>query len=1242
LTTKKGVILNIVLLLAAAELTAAKVPAPEYAANEIIVKFREPAAGLLHEKLELNSSSDGLSLSNGLDDLNAKYKLKSIMPLCKDFGKRQRKLDQLQAQGQSPLSRKQKHILRRLRRAPKDVKIPDLGAIYKIQFALAPGQSLQEALKAYRRNPEVEYAGLNYVVSICREPDDPLYPIQWSLHNTGQMYPEGGRYNHPPGTADSDIDAPEAWDIITTASPIVVAVLDTGVDYNHRDLVNNMWVNQAELNGTEGVDDDENGYDDDVYGYDFYNSDSDPKDDHGHGSHCSGIIAAEGDNGLDIAGVCWDANIMALKFLGSGGSGDLAGAIQAVYYAVQNGADVISNSWGGSLGFPTALEEAFDYAYSQGVVLVSSAGNNASNFLGYPAIFESVMAVAATNSNDEKASFSSYGDMVDIAAPGVDVLSLRASGTSGGTIYNAYTTVSSGTSMACPHVSGACAMLLSINQDMPVEEVRSILMDTTDPIAAGICASGRLNLSSAVRRIFGPNGAVRLDSDAYSCNDTIKISLFDSDLSSNITYPLPVSTSGGDFETLLLSETHIPGIFFGTIAAVSDVPVVEDGLVQVSHGGLISVTYDDANDGTGNPATVTETAIIDCQEPVIFNLWIDGAGPVPKVHFETDEPATSRVLYSQDCTEPEPSVAEDTTLAVSHIIELSGVAPDTDYFLILEAADAAGNEAIDDNAGDCYQFTTDGPGDIYVPQQYQTIQEAIDRSWDGGTVQVADGNYTGEGNRDIDFRGKAITVRSISGPENCIIDCNGTKQDPHRGFYLFSGEDEHSVIAGFTITNGYAFGLTYNDRSGGAIRCDFSNPTITDCIFAENYGDWNAGGILNYYCSPFINNCIFINNSAVENDGGAINNDDSSPTITNSIFIGNSAYDWGGAVRNIFYCEPVIKNCTFVGNTADDGGAMFYYTECKPVISNCTFAENSARNGNALACTSYAEWYPSNIELISCILADGGEEISNQDDSDIQIRYSNVQGGYGGDGNIDADPCFVKPGVWVDANQPDNCVEPNDPNALWLPGDYHLLPTSPCINAGDPNYIPEPNEKDIDGESRVWQGRVDMGADEFVPPIPASLKITPQAFNPAGKGKWIKAHLVLPAAFTTEDVDADRPAELQPPRINSSYINVFVNTDGLVEIEAGFEREKFSDFTELGSVELTVKGFLTTGQPFRGSDEIRIIGPGLHWLEGFVAGWLQDDCAAPDWCSGFDFDRDSVVDFTDYAFLEDFCSEEDQ
>ncbi len=1210
----------------------------EYAENEIIVKFHGNAAEAIEVGLAKSRRVSELKLSDSLDKLNNKYKLKKARPLFKNFKERRQEVKGLLSKDKALLSKKEKHILRRLKRAPKGVRVPDLSRIYKLELELEEGQSLKEVVEAYQRNPDVEYAELNYIISINLGPNDPCYSLQWPLNNTGQDYPASGRFNQPPGTPDSDIDAPEAWDVHTGSSKITVAVIDTGVDYNHRDLQSNMWVNEAELDGVVEDDDDGNGYIDDIYGYDFINNDADPKDDHGHGTHCSGIIAAEGDNGLDIAGVCWDGRIMALKFLGSGGSGYASDAVKAFYYAVENGADVTSNSWSAP-SYSQTMKEAIDYAHSQGVIMISSAGNYNSDYPLYPAYYDHMIAVAATNSNDEKATFSSYGDWVDIAAPGVDILSLRANGTSMGKPYDYYTTIASGTSMACPHVAGACALLLSANPLLRCDEVYDILMETVDPISEGICLSdGRVNLSNAILAVVSSKGRIIFDHDYYACSSVVSLLLIDYELEGTDAHAIALTTSGGDSETVLLTEiVSAAGVFTGTILTDSADVITEDRILELSDGEIITATYEDANDGTGSSATATDTAVVDCEEPVIFNVHINVPGREPRVRFETNEPTTARILGGLACGGPYIIEGSDSSLSTSHAIKLTGVWPETDYFFIIEAADAAGNETVESNGGRCYTFTTTAAaGEIYVPSQCPTIQEAIDNSWDGGTVWVADGRYTGSGNRDIDFKGRSITVRGENGPENCIIDCNGTEAESHRGFYFHSGEDADSVLAGFTITNGYVSGSWYVGI-GGAILCEYnSSPTITNCIVSGNSAGWDGGGINNLSSSPTITNCTFTGNSAVGNDGGGINNESSSPTITNCTFSGNSAYDWGGAIRNILYCRPTITNCTFRGNSADDGGAMFYFYESKPTITNCTFAGNSARNGNALACDSLGS--QNNIQMANCILWDGGDEIWNNNGSAITITYSDVQGGWSGAGNIDADPMFDDYLGRLSAGSP--CIDAGDNTAVSadtadLDNDGNTVEPIPWDLDGGCRFVDHPDTPDTgNGTPPI----VDMGAYEFAPAIEVPMKFTPQALNHSSKGKWVKAHFVLPEGFAVEDVDANRPIRIRPLGIRSDYIDVFIN-DGLVEIKVGFDRSSFCAAVDYGPAEVTVIGLLSNCEYFYGTDTIRIISGNLKYLAVLSSYWLETACGTPDWCGGVDLDQDSVVNFVDFALFDGCCIE---
>jgi len=1147
-------------------------------------------------------------ISQDLDELNARYRVRKIRPLFKNFRQKRQKLKALQQKSEAFLTRKEKHLLRRLNRAPKDAKVPALDRIYKLE--LDEGQSLEEAVVAYRNNPDIEYAELNYIVSIDLTPNDPLYPLQWPLNNTGQMYPE---------------------------------------------IDDNMWVNEAELNGTADVDDDGNGYIDDVYGYDFVNDDPFPKDDHGHGTHCAGIIAAEGDNALDIAGVCWAARIMALKFLSSDGFGTTADAVEAFYYAVENGADVTSNSWGGG-GYSETMEEAIDYAHSQGVITVAAAGNDNSTHPHYPAYYDHVVAVAATNSNDQRAPFSNFGGWIDLAAPGVDILSLRADGTAMGTIYDDYTTVASGTSMACPHVAAVTALIISKRPNAHTQYVTTRLLDSTREIPSPGMGRGRINAFKALR--YGFEGVIALNRDFYWCDNVVAIELLDLDLIGEGTHQVTVSTDGGDFETVLLTETGSAlGTFTGTISTIIGAPSPEDGTIQISHGQIITVTYYDANDSFGNPAVAIDTAGVDCYPPVILDVQLGVPGREPRVTVKTDEPTTARVLCGLSCEEPYNIVGTDPCLATSHTIKLIGVSPETDYFFIVEVTDVVNYVTVDDNAGQCYVFTTTGLGDdIYVPAQCSNIQEAVDNSWDGRTVWVADGIYTGPENRDIDFKGKPISVKSENGPQHCIIDCNGTEEKPHRAFNFTNNEDANSVVAGFTITNGLgpdtevwlgitsAGGAIYcsnasptitncsfvgnsaNGRwasgaaiycrhsnptitnctfknnsadgqwaSGGAICCENSSPAITGCTFTGNSADFNGGAVNNHDSNPIITDCIFSTNSAVGNDGGALNNSNSSPMITNCAFSANYAYDWAGAIRNVFDSSPTITNCIFTGNLAQgSGGAIFNFHNCNTIITNCTFAENSAPNGNALAFDSWQPVAPSDLQAASCILIDDGNEIWNNDGSTINITYSNVQTGWPGHGNINNDPCFVEPGYW------DSNSTPTDPNDdFWIEGNYHLLQGSPCLDAGDPNYVPGPNETDLEGNPRIINERIDIGPYEGGY-IKAAMRFTPQMLNCSSQGNFVKANVILPDGFSPEDVDIDKPAvakpALSPIKTESEYIKVLSDDNGHVRLEVAFDRQAFCDLlavnfalTDDGPLTITVIGPLTTGRYFYATGTITII-----------------------------------------------------
>jgi hypothetical protein len=467
-----------------------------------------------------------------------------------------------------------------------------------------------------------------------------------------------------------------------------------------------------------------------------------------------------------------------------------------------------------------------------------------------------------------------------------------------------------------------------------------------------------------------------------------------------------------------------------------------------------------------------------------------------------------------------------------------------------------------------------GPGDPNVsdpdedgtPEHpFDAIQEAMDPSISGDTILVAEGVYTGTGNKEIDFGGRAVLLSSVNGPQTCTIDMEGSG----RGFLFQSGESRAAQLTGFTITNGYAYvgagirctngssptvtdciisgnlawrsgggvccldsdpafidcmisGNTADDLDGGGVCCDFSNPAFIDCMVVGNTADRDGGGVSCYLSDPAFIDCIIAGNTS-RWCGGGIRCHDSGSTFTNCLIAGNSADDEGGGLCCLccLSSEPAFVNCTFAGNTAgasgggihsdmseptftnciiadntaaDRGGGMHCCFWSAPTFTNCTWAGNAADVGAALACDS-DEWFPSWVRMWNCILWNGSDQIWDDDGSTLTFTYCDIQGGWPGTGNIDADPLFVDPDG------------PDDDPDTWEDNDYRLGPGSPCIDAANNDVVPrdrfdldqdgdtgEPIPFDLDGNPRFVDDPdtddtghgtppiVDMGAYEFQVP----------------------------------------------------------------------------------------------------------------------------------------------------------------
>jgi parallel beta-helix repeat protein/predicted outer membrane repeat protein len=566
-----------------------------------------------------------------------------------------------------------------------------------------------------------------------------------------------------------------------------------------------------------------------------------------------------------------------------------------------------------------------------------------------------------------------------------------------------------------------------------------------------------------------------------------------------------------------------------------------------------------------------------------------------------------------------------------------------DYVCQVQVVD---NEAV--NSGREIKVTLHVNASLLVPTQYQTIQAAIDDAVERDVVLIADGIYTGPGNRDLDFLGKVITVQSQNGPENCIIDCEGTELEPHRGFYFYNHENVNSIIDGLTIMNGYApqaqivssGSNLFTHQGGGAVFCYRSSPLIFNCRFINNIAE-GAGGAINVWQSDaVINGCIIESNTAL--GGGGIGcSFYGAPTIRNCIIAKNKAFDnqggWlrGGGGGIYSYSATTITNCVIAENESYGGGGICTAGDnfgggCLK-ITHCTFAANNAEYGGAIYCAELSSSHATNCIFWGNNATFGSQFVVSQIDwrARLYIDYNNIQGlteelyqDYPGApnwgvGNIEVNPRFV------DAES----------------GNYHLMRDSLCIDAGCDTGVYE----DIEGNDRPWDcpwvdhngllEDFDMGAYEFVA-VETELKFTPRTLNCRSHGKWVKTHLTLPAGYTINDVDPNKPVILEPLDLVPDIQNVYVNEEGRVVIKASFDRRSFCDAMVDWPDQIFILGQFTNGDSFYAQTFIRVIEPGLKDIAELTSRWLQTGCKKPHWCDGMDINQDSIVNLVDFTLLK--------
>ena len=366
-----------------------------------------------------------------------------------------------------------------------------LGDLNWVRVKLTAGTSVEEAIEKYKNLAEIEAVQPNFYYRLAATPNDPQYPNA-GLYGLGK------------------ISAPAAWDLSTGSQTVVVADIDTGMRYTHEDLAANAWTNPGET-PNNGIDDDGNGFVDDYYGYDFRFNDSDPLDQHGHGTHTAGTIGAAGNNSVGVTGVNWNVKLMTIKIYSAGAADSTSAMLVNAYNYVRmmklRGVNirVTNNSYGDcpeACGYDQATKDALDALGEAGVLNVFAAGNNGRNIdtgaPHYPASYNipGILSVASSTSTDTRSSFSNFGTTsVDLAAPGSGIYSTTfGSNSSYGTM--------SGTSMASPHAAGAAALLAAFNPNLSAASLKATLMNTVDVLAAWngvVKTGGRLNVANALQ-----------------------------------------------------------------------------------------------------------------------------------------------------------------------------------------------------------------------------------------------------------------------------------------------------------------------------------------------------------------------------------------------------------------------------------------------------------------------------------------------------------------------------------------------------------------------------------------------------------------------------------------------------------------------------------------------------------------------------------------------------------------------
>jgi subtilisin family serine protease len=926
---------------------------------------------------------------------------------------------------------------------------------------LPPALTVEDALKVINKVYGVLYAEPDYIIQyVSMIPSDTDFKNLWGMHNTGQTG----------GTPDADIDAPEAWDITADANDIIVAVVDTGVDYRHPDLAVNMWTNPGEQpgdgngDGKPGIagfdddgdglidedsqgrqpgqpgysndlvnDDDENGYNDDIYGWDFADDRNDPVDSVGHGTHCAGIVGAIGNNNRGITGVCWAVKVMAL------GIGDdyphTSAAIDAISYAQTQGVTVMNLSW--TVPYSQSLKDTIQAADANGVLFVAAAGNSQiyqdpdnDQYPRYPASYDcaNIIAVMATDQDDERSiwtefppSSSAYGaHSVDLGAPGTDVMSTLPSDTYG---------LGNGTSMAAPYVAGACALVWAANPNLSHLQIKDILLKTVDKPSSlhWMCVSeGRLNLYNALIAA-GPltRGITTNTPNPVLPGNQIQYTIT---CGNPITNPSDPNYLGDVTNVAIIDRLPDDVNFVSANPTGSFDPVERTYTWQtgtLSPGGSTSVTITICVNGLAEPlGAIRNAAVIQAT-------------------------VKNKVTYSGVVKETLVGCFGGNVIYVNH--QASGYNSGTSWanaYTDLQKALARAD------AGCGSEIWV--AGGVYKPVVYNWRNPRTSVSLDlvGGTALYA-GFVGSETSRDQ--RKYRLIETVLSGSLDPERDC-------HSDYVL-----KANALSGTTTIDGFVI----KDAAIGGLNCDNADLAINNCVIKDN----GESGVNAFGSDVALSNCTISRNCADNSVYGGVTSQGTGSLSMDWCIVENN-YSDGIQCRN----QAEINNCKIGKNSADGidthcvqlsvknswiylngksgggGGVHLDAPLVQPLIYGSTIVYNDDYGIKTESINP-----TTRPDIRNCIL--WGNMVQFSQGQGYIPAYSCVQGlNDPNNGNINDNPLFAY----------------SDPNSF----NYHLASTSPCIDASDNNAVGT-DETDIDAEPRKFDGNgdsivvVDMGADEY-------------------------------------------------------------------------------------------------------------------------------------------------------------------